>query len=128
MDLGKNIKKARIENNLSQKDLADKISTLAIECGYKDLKYGNTAISNWENGTSKPDADTIVLLCKALNRDANYLLDWDERIAVDNVKNTLEKVLRENDFFDGDDLSEENLDKLIKFINANKEFIINKKN
>ncbi len=128
MDLGKNIKKARIENNLSQKDLADKISTLAIEYGYKDLKYGNTAISNWENGTSKPDADTIVLLCKALNRDANYLLDWDERIAVDNVKNTLEKVLRENDFFDGDDLSEENLDKLIKFINANKEFIINKKN
>jgi len=128
LDLGKNIKKARIENNLSQKDLADKISTLAIEYGYKDLKYGNTAISNWENGTSKPDADTIVLLCKALNRDANYLLDWDERIAVDNVKNTLEKVLRENDFFDGDDLSEENLDKLIKFINANKEFIINKKN
>lgn len=128
MDLGKNIKKARIENNLSQKELADKITNIAIECGYKDLKYGNTAISNWENGTSKPDADTIVLLCKALNRDANYLLDWDERIAVDNVKNTLEKVLRDNDFFDGDDLSEENLDKLIKFIYANKEFIINKKN
>lgn len=128
MDLGKNIKKARIENKLSQKDLADKITSLAIEHGYTDLKYGNTAISNWENGTSKPDADTIFLLCKALNRDANYLLDWDERIAVDNVKNTLEKVLRENDFFDGDDLSEENLDKLIKFINANKEFIINKKN
>ncbi len=128
MDLGKNIKKARTENNLSQKELADKITTLAAEYGYNDLKYGNTAISNWENGTSKPDADTIILLCKALNRDANYLLDWDERVAVDNVKSTLEKVLKDNDFFDGDDLSEENLDKLIKFINANKEFIINKKN
>lgn len=128
MDLGKKIKEARINSKLSQKELADKITALAKEKGYEDLSYGNTAISNWENGTSKPDADTIFLLCMAMNVDANYLLSWDERIVANNVRDTLEKVLRENDFFDGDDLSEENLDKLVKFINANKEFIVNKKN
>lgn len=128
MNLARNIKNARVKSNLSQKQLADEITRLAKENGYIDLKFGDTAISNWERGTSKPDADTIFLLCKALNVDANYLLDWDEQIATDNVRQALEKVLRENDFFDGDDLSEENLDKLIKFINANKEFIVNKKN
>lgn len=128
MNLAKNIRNARIQNKLSQKQLADNITKLAKKNGYKDLSFGDTAISNWERGTSKPDADTIFLLCKALNVDANYLLDWEESVAADNVKQALEKVLRENDFFDGDDLSEENLDKLIKFINANKEFIVNKKN
>ena len=128
MNLAKNIRNARIQNKLSQKQLADKITELAKKNGYNDLSFGDTAISNWERGTSKPDADTIFLLCKALNVDANYLLDWEKTIATDNIKQALEKVLRENDFFDGDDLSEENLNKLIKFINANKEFIVNKKN
>lgn len=128
MNLAKNIRNARIQNKFSQKELADKITELAKIYEYENLSFGDTAISNWERGTSKPDADTIFLLCKALNVDANYLLDWEESVATDNVKQALEKVLRENDFFDGDDLSEENLDKLIKFINANKEFIVNKKN
>lgn len=127
MNLAKNIKDARIQNNLSQKQLANKITELAKENGY-DISFGDTAISNWERGTSKPDADTIFLLCRALNVDANYLLGWEEIVAVNDVKKTLEKVLRENNFFDGDDLSSENLEKLIKFINVNKDFIINKKN
>lgn len=127
MNLAKNIKNARIQNNLSQKQLANKITELAKENGY-DISFGDTAISNWERGTSKPDADTIFLLCRALNVDANYLLGWEEIVAVNDVKKTLEKVLRENNFFDEDDLSSENLEKLIKFINVNKDFIINKKN
>lgn len=128
LNLGKNIKNARLNNNFSQKELADKITELAHELGYENLSYGNTAISNWESGTSKPDADTIFLICKVLNVDANYLLDWDERVAVNDVKTALKKVLKDNDFFDGDDLTEENLDLLIKFINHNKDFLINKKN
>lgn len=125
MNLGRNIKNARIKNNFSQKELADKITMLAKEKNY-NMSYGNTAISNWENGTSKPDADTIFLLCKALNVDANYLLDWNETTS--NSSDRLENVLKDKGFFDGEDLSDENLDKIIKFINANKEFIINKKN
>lgn len=128
LNLGANIKTARLNSHLSQQEFADKITQFAIELGYEDLKVGNTAISNWENGTSKPDADTIFLICKVLNVDANYLLDWDGYVAVNDLKDTLKRVLKENNFFDGDDLTEENLEKLIKFINANKEFILDKKN
>lgn len=128
MNLGKNIRNARLEKKYSQQQLAEKISELAVKYGYEDLKVGNTAISNWENGTSKPDADTILLICRVLDVDANYLLDWDERIVANDLKTTLKQVLKDNDYFDGDDLTEENLDKLVKFISVNKEFILNKKN
>lgn len=127
MNLAKNIKEARINNKLSQKELAKKITELAQKNGYDNLKFGDTAISNWERGTSKPDADTIFLLCRALNVDANYLLDWEETVATDSLQKSLEKVLRENSFFDGDDLTEENLDMLVKFMIKNKEFLVKKK-
>ena len=127
MNLAKNIKEARINNKLSQKELAKKITELAQKNGYDNLKFGDTAISNWERGTSKPDADTIFLLCRALNVDANYLLDWEETVATESLQKSLEKVLRENSFFDGDDLTEENLDMLVKFMIKNKEFLVKKK-
>lgn len=115
MALNENIKNARLKKKMTQRELGEAIGV------------SHNAISDWESGNHKPDADTVIALCKVLDVDANYMLDWEERVATDNVKHALEKVLRENDFFDGDDLSEENLDKLIKFINANKDFIINKK-
>lgn len=70
MSLGKNIKDARIAKGMSQKELADAIST-------DEETFGNTSISNWENNINKPDADTIALLCKVLNVDANFLLDYN---------------------------------------------------
>jgi transcriptional regulator with XRE-family HTH domain len=120
MSLGDNIKNARIKKGLSQKELADLISN-------ENIKFGNTAISNWENGTSKPDADTLCLLCGALGVDANYLLGWEEMKATEDIKDRLKQALKENDFFEGEDLSEENFDKLLKFIERNKDFIIDKK-
>ena len=62
MSLGENIRNARINKKLSQQQLAELIST-------DEAKFGNTAISNWEKGTSKPDADTLCLLCGALDVD-----------------------------------------------------------
>jgi len=120
MSLGENIKNARIKKGLSQQKLAELISD-------EKITFGNTAISNWENGISKPDADTLCALCGALDVDANYLLSWKEKKASLNIKEKLKDALKENDFFDGEDLSEENFDKLIKFIEKNKEFIIDKK-
>ena len=69
------------------------------------------------------DIDKIINISQ---ERASLLLNIPTAYEEDTLK--VEKVLKDNDFFDGDDLSEENLDKLIKFINANKEFIINKKN
>lgn len=120
MALGENIKQARLNKNWSQKDLAEAISN-------KEETFGNTAISNWENGISKPDADTIMSLCEALEVDANYLLDWEEKKASYDIKEKLKAALKENDFFEGEDLTEENFNKLLKFIERNKDFIIEKK-
>lgn len=69
MSLGDNIRTARIQKKLQQKELAELLSS-------KGEVVGNTTISNWENGTSKPDPDTIALLCEILDVDANYLLGF----------------------------------------------------
>ena len=120
MSLGENIRNARIKKGITQEQLAELISD-------DEMKFGNTAISNWEKGTSKPDADTLCSLCGALDVDANYLLGWQERKAAKNIKEKLKDALMEIDFFDGEDLSEESFNKLLKFIEKNKEFIIDKK-
>lgn len=69
MSVGDNIRTARIKKGLNQKELADKL----CENG---TKVGNTTISNWESGFSKPDPDTIAVLCNILEVDANYILDF----------------------------------------------------
>lgn len=60
--LGDRIKDARKAAGLTQKELADKINV------------GNTTISNWEKGVSRPDADQIQVLCWALDVQPNYFL------------------------------------------------------
>jgi transcriptional regulator with XRE-family HTH domain len=61
--VGNLIKDIRKQNNLTQKDLAD--------------KYGVTyqAVSKWENGTNLPDIALIKEICKDYNLDINKFLD-----------------------------------------------------
>lgn len=68
MGLAENIKKARTNMHLTQKELAAKLKKY-------NIIIESTTISNWENKISKPDPDTMVALCEILNVDANYLLD-----------------------------------------------------
>lgn len=60
--LGDKIKAARKAAGLTQRELADKINV------------GNTTISNWEKGVSRPDADQIQVLCWALDVQPNFFL------------------------------------------------------
>lgn len=53
--IGENIKKLRIENKLSQKELAN------------SLGVSNKTISHWESGYSQPPLEFIVKLKKLLN-------------------------------------------------------------
>ncbi len=76
--LGAKIRNARIKKGLTQKELAALI-------GAK-----HTAISNWENGINKPDADTIELLCTALNVEPNYFFNLQSS---DHDANTLSSNL-----------------------------------
>ena len=114
MALCDNIRNSRKNKNMTQKELAEQ------------LGVSHNTISDWESGKHKPDADSIMLLCKVLGVDANYMLDWEEKKATKNIKSKLKDALKENNLFDGEDLSEENFDKLMKFIEKNKEFIIDK--
>ena len=62
IDFGANLKRARKEKKLTQRQLADMI-------GAK-----HNSISNWENGVNRPDPDTIGLICGALHVSPNVLL------------------------------------------------------
>lgn len=62
-EIGKQIRKYRAEKRMSQKQLADK------------LGITNSRVSNWEQGTNRPDADMIGAICKALDISPSDLLD-----------------------------------------------------
>ncbi len=118
MNLGENIKKARIKKNLTQEELAEKLST--------NNKIGFTTISNWERNYSKPDPDTLFQLCKILEVDANYMFNW---IPSDlSEKESIVDSLKKKNFLDeNDDLTDEDLMTLIEFGKKNKEFLFKKK-
>ncbi len=61
--LGKKIKISRIELDLHQKQLADKI------------KSNQKSISRFENGESIPSLETLMKLAKVLKKPASYFID-----------------------------------------------------
>ena len=71
--VGNLIKQIRLDNHLTQKDLAD--------------KYGVTyqAVSKWENGTNLPDISLIKEICNDYNIDVNDFLDGN------NIKKEVKK-------------------------------------
>lgn len=79
MSVGDNIRTARINKKLNQKELAELLAS-------RNINIGNTTISNWEKGISKPDPDTIAILCEILDVDANYILGFDNKESNNNIK------------------------------------------
>lgn len=61
-EIGNRIRKYREENNLSQKQLAEKIGV------------SNSRVSNWEQGLNRPDADILAAICVALDVSPSLLL------------------------------------------------------
>ena len=61
-EIGSRIRKYREENNLSQKQLAEKIGV------------SNSRVSNWEQGLNRPDADILAAICVALDVSPSRLL------------------------------------------------------
>ena len=61
--LGKKIRLARIEADLTQTQLAQKI------------KANQKSISRYETGASLPSLGTLVKIAKALKKSASYFLD-----------------------------------------------------
>ena len=67
MTFGEKLKKLRVENNLTQKELADKVHVTF------------QTISKWENDENEPDFSTLRELVKILNTSVDYLLGEDEQ-------------------------------------------------
>ena len=72
MTLGQKIKKLRVEKNLTQKDLADRL--------YVTFQ----TVSKWENDENEPDVSTLRELAKVFECSLDYLLSEDEK-AVEGV-------------------------------------------
>ena len=65
MDIGKNIKKARLSKNFTQEELAKRIGV------------SKNAVSNYENGVSTPKLEILFAIMTVLEVDANYIYDWN---------------------------------------------------
>lgn len=69
MTIAKRIKRARIEKNMTQLQLAD-----AMGVSYQ-------AVSNWERGNSMPDISKLADLCATLDLTVNELLGMEDKTA-----------------------------------------------
>ena len=74
MELGKNIAKIRKDNNLTQDDLAEKYFVT------------RQTISNWENGKSYPDLETLVKISDDFKISLDILLKEDNKMVKDITK------------------------------------------
>lgn len=75
MELGKQIKMYRLENKLSQEELADRIYV------------SRQTISNWENDKSYPDINSLVLLSEAFKISLDRLIKGD----IETMKDVIQK-------------------------------------
>ena len=80
--IGKFIAECRKKNNLTQKQLAEK------------LNITDRAISKWENGKAMPDSSIMLDLCSELKISVNELLSGEE-LEMNNYNEKVEKNLLE---------------------------------
>ena len=74
MELGKQIRMYRLENKLSQEELADRIYV------------SRQTISNWENDKNYPDINSLVLLSEVFRVSLDKLIKGDIEIMKDVIK------------------------------------------
>ena len=78
--ISQNIKTYRKQNNLTQQQLADRLGVT------------HQTVSNWENGRSMPNLDTLSDISKKLNIDINYLL-YGKKTDNEELKKKIRKYL-----------------------------------
>lgn len=112
---GNKLKNLRENKGLLQKELADKIG------------ISLSSISMYERGERQPDNDTLKKISKFFNVTVDYLLDNKLDNPIDKElleQEILKKTLQKAGFMENeDDLTDEELEKVIKFVSANKEFL-----
>lgn len=114
--LGENIKQLRENANMYQKELA------------QVLNVTSQTISGWEINRTAPDYETLVKIANYFGVSTDYLLNnQKEASEYENElheKEALKKALIKSGYMkDGEDLSNDELKKLMEFIKINKKYI-----
>ena len=78
MTLGEKIKKARIENGLTQEQLADK------------MMVSRQAITKWESDRGIPDVSNLKVLAQLFNVSIDYLLDDGSTIDINVIREPID--------------------------------------
>ena len=65
MSISEKLKEARKNASLTQDDVERKTS------------INKKTISNWENGVSRPDVDSLSVLCKLYGVNPNTIFEWE---------------------------------------------------
>lgn len=106
------------DNNMFQTDLS------------KYVGYSSQAVSKWCRGDSEPDLNSLIKIANFFNVTTDYLLGIDSKENKSNTnlkdleKEALRKTLVNAGYMkNNEDLSNEELKNLIKFVKNNKEFI-----
>ena len=94
----------------------------------QELDLTSPAINRWCNNITQPDNDTIVKIAKILKISTDFLLGNDEQLSKYEKelreKEVLKELLVKNGYMKpNEDLTKEELDKLMKFVVNNKDFL-----
>lgn len=109
---GERLKNLREDANLYQKELGD------------ILDVTSQTISGWEINRTTPDYDMLKKIANYFGVSTDYLLGNVSRKAEEEELETLKQLLISKKIIKpGEDLSKKELDKLMKFVKANKEFL-----
>lgn len=107
---GERLKKLRENKNLTQEQLAKKLHVV------------KSTISMYESNIRIPGADTLNELSKYFNVSTDYLLGNEHKMSEIEEKEVLKRMLIKAGYMKkGEDISDEKLDFLIKFIGRNKD-------
>lgn len=109
---GERLKTLRENANLYQKELGDV------------LDVTSQTISGWEINRTKPDYNMLKRIANYFGVSTDYLLGNTPEKSEEEEIEILKQLLIKNGFMkSNEDLSKEELDRLMKFVNANKEFL-----
>ena len=87
MKLSDNLKNIRKENNLSQEQLAEM------------LGVSRQAVSKWESGSSYPEMEKVLLICKLFNYNIDELMNENVKQVDENKQSKINFNKYINEFF-----------------------------
>mgnify|MGYP000144063095 CR=1 FL=1 len=94
----------------------------------KELNMTQQAINRWCQNITQPDINTIIKIAKYLDVSIDYLLGNDTNCTAKEKeireKEILQKILIESGYMKkGEDISNDELKRLMDFVNTNKNYI-----